>query len=79
MEIPGDPAPAPLQEELPAPEEKNGREETRNLRVQEYIRMLKSPYLHFRWHMAEALGEEGDPAAVGPLIVALKDPYVDVA
>jgi HEAT repeat protein len=70
---------APLQKEPLTPEETAAREKNKNLRVQEYIRMLKSPYLHFRWHAAEALGEEGDPAAVGPLIEALKDPYVDVA
>ncbi len=79
MENPGAPIVVPLQEEPPIPEELAAREEKRRLRVQEYIRMLKSEYLHFRWHAAEALGEEGDPAAVGPLIEALRDPYVDVA
>lgn len=71
MENPGAPAVVPLQEEPPTPEELAAREENRRLRVQEYIRLLKSEYLHFRWHAAEALGEEEDPAAIGPLIEAL--------
>jgi len=43
------------------------------------ITLLREGTLNFRWRAAEALGEEGDLRAVGPLIEALSDPYVDVS
>jgi HEAT repeat protein len=79
MDETGTTAPVPLQKKPPTPEDLVAREENRRQRVQEYIHLLTSERLHFRWHAAEALGDEGDPAAVGPLIAALKDPYTDVA
>ena len=78
MESSGAPSAVPLQKRTLTPEELAGQEENRKRRVQEYLRLLKSEYLHFRWNAAEALGDEGDPAAIEPLIAALKDPYVDV-
>lgn len=53
-------------------------EEQRKARVTEYLNFLKSETLHYRWKAAEALGNEGDLAAVEPLLKALNDPHVDV-
>ncbi|WP_211531203.1 HEAT repeat domain-containing protein [Methanocalculus chunghsingensis] len=43
------------------------------------ITLLREGTLNYRWRAAEALGEEGDQRAVGPLIEALSDPHVDVS
>lgn len=43
------------------------------------VTLLREGTLNFRWRAAEMLGEEGDLRAVGPLILALTDPYVDVS
>jgi len=75
----GEPGPVPVQEAPQDPEELAAREERRRWRVQEYIKLLKSDRLTYRWKAAEALGAEPDPDAVEPLIAALKDQYVDVS
>ena len=43
------------------------------------VMLLLEWTLNFRWRAAEALGDMGDLRAVGPLIEALTDPYVDVS
>lgn len=43
------------------------------------ISLLREGTLNYRWRAAEALGDEGDSRAVGPLIEALSDPYEDVS